>query len=347
MSLNRASFLAWIAVAVLLVACGRPPTELGSDVATGTPSSLAAATPACVASGPGLRLAAALAYDSVQRELLLFGGDVPSPPSMTASGETWVRRSANCWARLGASSGPAARSNAAVGFDSSRNETVMFGGEQSTPGKSPIFLIDTWLWNGTAWSSVRGTPSPALSLPVGAFDVATRQFIVFGVPETGPPAQTWAWDGAIWSQLHPSTTPLARFDAMMAYDYTTRTIVLFGGYNDGVGALSDTWTWDGTDWHQEFPATAPSPRIGGSMCSGQVLVLFGGSGLSSPATAETWVWGNHNWTAIRPPHAPTARRFGACAFTGTETIVMGGQDATGRLLGDAWAFHDLDWRAMQ
>ena len=38
----------------------------------------------------------------------------------------------------------------------------------------------------------------------------------------------------------------------MAYDSTTGTVVLFGGYNVELTYLNDTWTWDRVTWTEQF-----------------------------------------------------------------------------------------------
>ena len=58
-----------------------------------------------------------------------------------------------------------------------------------------------------------------------------------------------------------ATSPPPRWDATLAYNPTTRTLVLFGGQSfDRV--FGDTWTWNGTTWTEQHPAMSRrSPRI--------------------------------------------------------------------------------------
>ena len=58
---------------------------------------------------------------------------------------------------------------------------------------------------------------------------------------------------ANWKEVSPATSPLSRIGTSMAYDSTTRDVVLFGGANDannfrgkGRVLLNDTWTWGQT-----------------------------------------------------------------------------------------------------
>ena len=65
---------------------------------------------------------------------------------------------------------------------------------------------------------------------------------------------------ANWAQQSPATSPPASESASMAFDPATGDMVLFGGYNNTLGALSETWTWDGSNWAEQSPATSPPAR---------------------------------------------------------------------------------------
>jgi Galactose oxidase, central domain len=333
----------WPAVVVLLaVGCG------GASGASPTPSSTATSvspspspSPCPSVTVPAGRLGAALTYDGKRGEFLLFGGDVSQAQSMGASNDTWISTS-GCWAQQSPVHTPQPRSNAVASFDPVRNVVVLYGGEYDAPGVTPTFLNETWLWAGTDWNLVRSSPTPSLVLPVGAFDIATGQLIVFGTPPSGPPAQTWAWDGSNWSLLHPQMTPPARTDASASYDSATRQVVLFGGYNASLGTLGDTWTWDGTTWQEQHPSTSPGARSDAEMCGGPSVVLFGGT-TSSGVSGDTWVWSGGNWVSVAPQHLPPPRRNGSCASDGTNIVMFGGQGTNGQLLNDSWKFVNGDW----
>jgi hypothetical protein len=344
--LSAKVFVPLVCVAVIAAGCGRAPGQeetgaLSSDTTLATTQPV----PNCGASaGPTARLNPNLINDSGHGRFVLFGGDVEVAPSMGSANDTWLL-SSGCWSEVQSASAPPSRAGAAADYDPIHNVVVLYGGVQSAPGKTPTFLADTWLLNGTTWSQVQPAIAPSLTVPVGAFDIATGQFVVFGAPQSGAPAETWAWDGTHWFQLHPQVSPIARIDATMAYDSGAHKLVLFGGFNAGVGTLGDTWTWDGTNWQEEHPASSPSPRIGASMCGGQQLILFGGSDISSPAGAETWTWVHGNWRQVATTHKPTARRNAACARGDAGVVVFGGQGTAGQPLSDRWSFTGSDWSA--
>jgi hypothetical protein len=53
---------------------------------------------------------------------------------------------------------------------------------------------------------------------------------------------TWTWDGTTWTKQATAVHPPGRYEASMAYDAATGTVVLFSGYT-ATGYLADTWTW--------------------------------------------------------------------------------------------------------
>ncbi|MGA8369963.1 MAG: kelch repeat-containing protein, partial [Acidimicrobiales bacterium] len=78
----------------------------------------------------------------------------------------------------------------------------------------------------------------------------------------------------------------------MAYDQSTRQLILFGGSSAG-GPLGDTWLWTGTTWDGLSPAASPPARAFASMAYDQAtgqLILFGGRGTDGAALGDTWSW---------------------------------------------------------
>jgi hypothetical protein len=81
---------------------------------------------------------------------------------------------------VGSSAGyPSARSNAAMAFDSTSGQAVMFGGTSA----SGSTLADTWTWNGSSWATWTG-PSPGkLINPHMSDDPADGGLLLIGLPQ--------------------------------------------------------------------------------------------------------------------------------------------------------------------
>jgi hypothetical protein len=143
------------------------------------------------------------------------------------------------------------------------------------------------------------------------------------------------------------TTPPARAGASMAPDRSGK-LVLFGGWSNDRGTLSDTWTWDGTSWTEQHAATHPTARC----CFGlaydaarEETVLWGGFDGAprgdSSYFGETWIWDGATWHQRHPEHSPgIGASFGMVYDAATEQVLafMGeGLDA------NPWAWDGTDW----
>ena len=136
--------------------------------------------------------------------------------------------------------------------------------------------------------------------PAITYDQGTHATVLFGGSGAFIPGplynDTWVWrDG--WKQLHPATSPPARQTAGIAYDPTTGTVVIFGGWdntNNG-SVFGDTWTWDGVNWTQQFPPVSPPARNARQAMAydpvSQTVVLFGGIGSDNGRYGGNAVWG--------------------------------------------------------
>jgi hypothetical protein len=318
------------------------PTAFSSPTATSTPIGFGRSTPgACPSTSvlvasqanpndPSPRNSAALAYDGVRKQLVLFGGGAGDTGTL---GDTWVWNGTS-WRQQHPVSSPPARAFAQMTFDAAHGVVLLFGGGPSVP------LDDTWTWDGNNWTQQH----PALRPPGTAgsamdYDAALGQ-VVLVVQPMGGPAQTWAWDGATWHQILTAQSPRNQSTAMasdpvakqlvlfdhfdqatwtfdaaagwsratalgpsqaslptMAYDAATRSMVLF--VDGGQGA---TWTWDGKAWTQRCPAatppglssTGPHAAMAYDADAG-VMVVFGGAGATSMTSNATWIWDGTTW----------------------------------------------------
>jgi len=221
---------------------------------------------------PSPREGAAMAYDGAG-DLVLFGGTGPtlipplsstttttppttapptgsgtgSPPgsgllgSMSVLGDTWLWTN-NGWVTATVK-GPSARSGAAMAYDASANDAVLFGGESTPAGSaSPSLLGDTWAWNGTSWSGLHPTGSLQVRDDAAmTSDGLTGGLILFGGSGPGGALQdTWLWNGTAWAAAQTTGAPSPRVGAAAAFDDNSHQLVLFGGVGPGGGILDDT-----------------------------------------------------------------------------------------------------------
>ena len=127
------------------------------------------------------------------------------------------------------------------------------------------------------------------------------------------------------SSLRNAGAPPARYGAAVAFDPSSKQLMLFGGAtvsnqaHPGVSSLlGDTWAWDGHTWQQLHPATSPPPLYGASLVqdpSSGHLLLVGGSGAQDAngvlLQQGTWSWDGQTWT--RTGDNPIQMPFSAVA----------------------------------
>jgi hypothetical protein len=120
-------------------------------------------------------------------------------------------------------------------------------------------VIQTWVWNGSAWAQKHPVTSPDSLLSI-AFDDAESRIVGFGTSTkvaTGqalPPGDTWTWDGTNWKKESPKTSPPARLSANLVYDSRRKRVIMFGGGLRPNEWLKDAWAWNSGDWQQLGPA---------------------------------------------------------------------------------------------
>jgi hypothetical protein len=263
-----------------------------------------------VKTSPSERFSAGMAFDWKTRTTLLFGGAINNGQKFD---DTWIWH--NGWFQLSPATSPPARQGPGMVWDAASGNIVLFGGLDA----NGVFLNDTWLWNGTNWIEQYPPISPPGRLFDGegmTYDAATHRVLLFGGTNgvNVVLGDTWTWDGITktWTQHFPSTSPSSR-RTVLAYDYASKNVVLFGGDN-GVVHYGDTWTWDGVNWTQKFPLTSPSPRTMGSFAWDDrlgLLVLFGGSGAGAAELNDTWIWKDSTWTQVFPTGSTPPGRWAA------------------------------------
>jgi hypothetical protein len=141
------------------------------------------------------------------------------------------------------------------------------------------------------------------------YDEHGRRFLLFGGgnirSDRGDPG-TWSYSPADnrWTRLSLDKQPPPRANSRLAYDPTSKQIVLFGG--DQLSQLvADTWTFDvvANRWEERRPPLSPAPRAGHALVwlpSVGRLALIGGYTYSSttgyceplyrPLPLEAWLY---------------------------------------------------------
>jgi hypothetical protein len=268
---------------------------------------------------PSARQLAAMAFDPVLHQLILFGGENAAGQPL---GDTWAWNGAS-WYQVSPSGlqSPSARFGAGMSFDPG-GQIVLFGGT-GYDSQAP------------ATTSTTGTTTTTTILNSTTSTPADTSPTTDALVDAGPPvslADTWTWNGAGWTP-ETSAGPSARSQAAMVYDSTSGQTLLFGGQSDTAGSvasrlLSDTWIWTGTEWSAQKPKTTPPARTGATLSDGPELgaaVLFAGA-TTTTQLADTWLWTGTDWLQAPAAGGPVPVS-GACAAydakSGSELVVGG------------------------
>jgi hypothetical protein len=86
---------------------------------------------------------------------------------------------------------------------------VLFGGEFYKAGYE-LAPAETWIWNGTTWSSYTGTPQPSARYYASMATFGNEVLLFGGFNGSTALGDTWVWNGSGWAQQSVSGGPIAR-----------------------------------------------------------------------------------------------------------------------------------------
>jgi hypothetical protein len=190
---------------------------------------------------PHSRRMHAMAYDRVNKNIVLFGGQ---DNTYIEQGDTWIY-DGNDWAQFFPSMSPSSRFRHGMAFDEKRGVTVLFGGYNGSDA-----IGDTWEWDGSDWSEKfpSNSPSPREGARL-AYDSDRERIVLYGgyLYFSGNGMEVfyedvWEYDGADWLQVSAMSGPGCRAGYAFTYDRERQEFVLFGGMHALYGYMDDTWT---------------------------------------------------------------------------------------------------------
>lgn len=277
---------------------------------------------------PAAQLDSGMAYDSVRKVTVLFGGSAFNNITWEYDGTTWTAKSPAV--------NPGARNAPAMAYDSIRGKIVLWGGVDGTLNTKR----DHWEYDGTNWTKIK---IPAAFKPSArgrtamCYDSGRLRTIMFGGYDIviGAANDTWEFNGAIWNKVTTATSPPGRQDHGMCYDSDRRRTVMYGG--SAGGDLGDTWEYDGTTWTQMTPANSPPSMHGVELAydaARKKTVLFGGHG--SAVFDTTWEWDGVNWVSIPTATLPPNREQHSIVHDSgrSKTVIFSGTNGSN----DTWEY---------
>ncbi len=240
---------------------------------------------------------AAIAQDLSEagNPVVLFGGT-------GNEARTWLWRGlGQRWGLAQPSTSPPGRSDAALAYDPTSHDLLLFGGVLANGRPAN----DTWSWNGCTW---KRNPQPAVAPPGGRTagmvwdDALNRMVLLTYDAAAGPEAtETWTWSGTAWSLSASASASPTAHALVTAEDPVTEwpIAVSLNGSQAEPDAPSSTWTWDGTAWRMVATVNSPQAAAPSSMAIDpqlNQLVLTGPSRQPGSSVNQTWTWNGEDWT---------------------------------------------------
>lgn len=243
------------------------------------------------------RYGSSIAYDAARQEVVQFGGPVGA--RFLSGTETWTWNGEQ-W-RLAATTGPSTRSFAAMAFDPTSTQVLLFGGT-GTGGPNG----QTWLWNGSSWTEAQVVGPGARYDASMAFDPRSNTIMLYGGSSSSvlDLTDTWSWDGQAWTKLDHNG-PFV-YSHGLAFDNSRERMVLHGRESAGGGVVSKTFVWEAGHW---IPIEENGPDMSGRQMAfdrdrGSVVAY--GTGNRSPWQG-VWELSGNSWSPRAFIGDPTPR----------------------------------------
>jgi hypothetical protein len=276
----------------------------------------------CSGAAPPGRRGAALFWDPISGEVILFGGIVSSGGG-EATDDMWSWNGSR-WRQLAPATKPSARAFPLFATDPATGKTLLVSGTTGSELSNPVDDKSVWEWNGTTWTS-RARPD-GVTVPDTDFRSAQLWFETATSPATSrfllyrPGDGTLhAWNGT-WFDAETSPAVLGETAAMAAssffpcgaYDEERRAFVRFGGCKEVSGntcrtdttpaeAHQETFAFAAGAWRQLQPASGPSARGGAATAwdpmAGNAFI-WGGSATPGTELFDGWRWDGWRWTGV-------------------------------------------------
>jgi hypothetical protein len=194
---------------------------------------------------------AAIAFDPVRREVVLFGG--------FGKTDTWIWDGTN-WEERIVSPHPEATGVPSMAWDTANQRMVL------VTDRDPVV---TWFWNGSAWSPSTATGPTSTYYPAIA---PSGSGVLLFQGNT-----TYRWQSGDWVAVTVSSPAPTRNFVAFAYDsLRDRNVLIAGqGTNSYVG---EVWELAGTAWSERIPQLGPSrwsPAIAALPLRG-TIAMYGG-----------------------------------------------------------------------
>jgi hypothetical protein len=326
-------------------------TSSGSPVPTAVPIITPTAEPRGPAPAvtlapplPSPREMDAMAFDSANNDVVMYGGLGFGSGPQTSLRDTWTFDSAGWHLRHPATS---------PGIDAEwMTEDPVTGDVVLVGGVPPSdHVVETWTWDGVTWTKHSNLPMATKGFVGMAALPARRQLLLVTTPSSAQSVSddTWTWGGSSWRLAAPATAlPIEGSTPILVSDPSHRRLVaVFTGTAD---SRAETWTWNGATWAQlASNEVAPFDPITASMAAdprtGDVLMYLGGGDVRG---GSTWELRGNTWREVDAVSPTIDTDYHGAWLLSDQRIgrvVMIGNAGRPNTLNALWIFTGTRWEA--
>ena len=227
-------------------------------------------------------LDAALTFDGILNEFLLFGGRLADGAPYNG---TWVFGNF-AWTNLTGhlALAPPVDPDPTMAFDATEGQVVLVS--SSDPGA-------TWTFGPGGWTGLRSTEQlPPIANATAVADPLTEGVLLFGGQTHGPDPvalnETWMFQSGGWQRASGTAAPPAETRPSMAYDPRIPGVLLYSS-----ATTVATWTYTSTGWAQWPGGPLPTARTDAQLyydSDASYDSLFGGVAANGSVDADNWGW---------------------------------------------------------
>ncbi|MCE7736149.1 MAG: hypothetical protein GPJ54_14805, partial [Candidatus Heimdallarchaeota archaeon] len=286
------------------------------------------------APNPGARQHHAMAYDSINDKLILFGGN--NGTSTDRFADTWAYDyKTNTWEEMKPSISPVSMYGHAMVYEPELQKVVMFGGYDGSSLLNDIWVYD-YLTNVWEKQVPEVSPLPRRYHSM-IYDTSRKKIVLIG--GTTGAFETWEMDSSNynWTNLSPITPQPALYAFAASYDQANDKIIIFGGQTSSVVNNGETYAYDyfSNEWTLLAPLDDPSDRrfygrpMGYDLIT-QKSIFFGG--YNGSLSNETWAfdYSATTWELSELSYTPSPRWLHTMVFNtqAGKFIMFGGSDGS-------------------
>jgi len=237
---------------------------------------------------PEPRKSHAAIYDSLNRRMILFGGQQGS----TYFSDTWEYSFVTDeWSEIHTIDSPDPRAGHSFVLYPGQDKAILFGGYNG------LYQNDTWEFDIATNHWLLKTPLeyPPVRDNHGSCPLSSPGNILLfgGYAVSGDLRDTWQYNipTGEWNQLYPSVSPPANSQASMIQTSDSERIILFGG----LAGTNETWIFNEKvgDWNLLSTSSPPSVRWGHNAVydsDNNRMLLFAGSNSESGNPDKNDLW---------------------------------------------------------